>query len=103
MGWAPSPFGWGWARKDVEDRAFSYAEARDQSHATAPVRYLRASDPSLYRWTGGGGSPSLLARGGAPPRACWTGGGGPQTFVYPEIFRPNGGGACPDCEGAGSG
>jgi hypothetical protein len=34
-----------------------------------------ASDPSLYRWTGGGGSPSLFARGGAPPRAFWTGGG----------------------------
>jgi hypothetical protein len=37
--------------------AFSYAEAKNPPHAHPRVRYVRASDPSLYRWTGGGGSP----------------------------------------------
>src|SRR3954462_3752240 len=76
MGQAPPQFHGSGPRKGVEDRPFSYAEGRDRSHADVCVRYLRASDPSLYRWTGGGGSPSLLRAVVVSPRASWTGGGG---------------------------
>ena len=53
--------------KGAEDEPFSYADVRFAPHAGALLRYFRACGPSLYRWTGGGGSRWLRARDGAPP------------------------------------
>ena len=101
-GLGPSPFGWACPRKDVEDRAFSYAEARDPSHVGGPCPLPSRERPLALPLDRGRGVAFFARARWCTTARCWTGGGGPQTLVYPQILRPNGAGACPDCEGAGS-
>ena len=73
-------------RKGVEDRAFFLCRsATIASHAGALLRYVRASDPSLYRWTGGGGSPLVCLRAAVHRRApAGPGAEGRGLLVYPQ-------------------